>query len=213
MITLTTVFTNSISPTISHWSYILNMTKSSISGKLTALAIFTSMVLTGCGMQSAPEPRVDLDRVMSIAGETMNSFDARATGVNEANAMNEFSVLLGYDLNDAQPPLYDGQIGVAAQEDGSLMGFNDADGSSTREDGEQELFKVEVDTENNRLLASSEGAVQEGGFSMGGLFMGMMLGNMLSRQRTAGVNPATRKATPASSARSRAGSGSHSVGK
>ena len=189
------------------------MTKSAFSGKLTALTLFTSMVLTGCGMQSAPEPRVDLDRVMTIAGETMNSFDARATGVDESNAMNEFSVLLGYDLNDAQPPLYDGQIGVAAQEDGSLMGFSDADGNATQESGEDELFKVEVDTENNRLLASSEGAVQERGFSMGGLFMGMMLGNMLSRQRTSGVNPAARKATPASSARSRAGSGSHSVGK
>ncbi len=189
------------------------MTKSAFSGKLTALTLFTSMVLTGCGMQSAPEPRVDLDRVMTIAGETMNSFDARATGVSESNAMGEFSVLLGYDLNDAQPPLFDGQIGVAAQEDGSLMGFNDADGNTTQESGEDELFKVEVDTENNRLLASSEGAVQERGFSMGGLFMGMMLGNMLSRQRTSGVNPAARKATPASSARSRAGSGSHSVGK
>lgn len=190
------------------------MTRSAIGGKLTAIALFSSMVLAGCGAQSVPEPRVDLDRVMNIAGETMNSFDARASDVNEENAMNEFSVLLGYDLNDAQPPLYDGYIGVAPQEDGSLLGFNDTDSDSTYDSGEDELFKVEVDTENNRLLASSEGVVQEGGgFSMGGLFMGMMLGNMLSRQRSAGVNPASRKAGPAPSARSRSGSGSHSVGK
>lgn len=190
------------------------MARSPISGALPAIALFSSMVLAGCGVQSTAEPRVDLDRVMSIAGETMNSFDARASGITEENAMNEFSVLLGYDLNDAQPPLYDGEIGVAAQEDGSLLGFSDSDNNRSYDSGEDELFKVEVDTENNRLLASSEGVVQEGGgFSMGGLFMGMMLGNMLSRQRTAGINPASRKATPAPSARSRAGSGSHSVGK
>lgn len=191
----------------------MNTTKSTTSGKLVAASLFSCMVLAGCGMQAAPEPKVDLDRVMSIAGETMDSFDARATGVSAANAMDEFSELLGYDLNDALPPLSDGQIGVAPQEDGSLKGFDDVDGDAVFDSGEDELFKVEIDTENNRLLASSEGVVHEGGFSMGGLFLGMMLGNMLSRQRSAGINPASRRATPNAGARSRAGSGSHSVGK
>lgn len=193
------------------------MTRTFTGGRLLSIALFTSIVLAGCGVQSTPEPRVDLDRVMSIAGNTMDSFDARASEVTEENAMEEFSVLLGYDLNDAQPALYDGQIGVSPQADGSLLGFDDLDGDSDLDGGEDELFKVEVDTENNRLLASSEGVVQESGFSFGGLFMGMLLGNMLSRQRTAGVNPASRGAgarqTAAPSARSRAGSGSHSVGK
>ena len=53
--------------------------------------------------------------------------------------------------------------------------------------------------------------------------MGMLLGNMMSRQRMTGANPASKKATPrarkaapakkGNTMRSRAGSGSHTSGK
>jgi hypothetical protein len=65
--------------------------------------------------------------------------------------------------------------------------------------------------------------VRESGFSGSGLIMGMLLGNMMSRQRATGTNPAAKRATPKrsaskskssfGSAKSRVGSGSHSSGK
>lgn len=157
----------------------------------------------------------DLDQALNVAAGSLNTFENSA-GVTEENAMDKFATNYARDLNSSQPPLIPGTIGVEAQPDGSFKAFSDTNNNAIKDADEKEVFDLEVDKENNRLLASDETAVRESGFSGSGLLMGMLIGNMLSRQRVSGANPAARKATPRSayrSARSRAGSGSHSRGK
>ncbi len=86
------------------------------------------------------------------------------------------------------------------------------------DDKEDLLFKIEIDGENARIIASSSsGAINEHNFSGTGLLTGYLIGSMLSRQGRAGVNTqalASKKpVTAATAARARAGSGSHSKGK
>lgn len=155
-----------------------------------------------------------LDQALGIASGTVKEFENTAD-VNENNAMEKFAAKYGSDLNSAQPPLNANPIGVESQANGAILSFDDVNSNGIKDSGEKELFTMEVDSENKQLIASTEGESRQSGFSGSGLLMGMMIGNMLSRQRATGTNPAARKATARGtpSARSRAGSGSHSRGK
>ncbi len=179
--------------------------------------ICSAVLLAGCEKKSAT---ADLDRVLGVTSESLTKFENTSSDVNNDNVMDKFSDTYAKDLNATQPPLNAGPIGVNSQADGSLLGFDDKNNNKIKDAGEKDLFKMEVDTENNRLVASSEGEVREQGFSGSGLLMGMLIGNMLSRQRATGARPATRRATPkratsskSNSFKSRSGSGSFSRGK
>ncbi len=182
-----------------------------------------AFALTACGEKSAT---ADLDRVLGVASNSMTSFESKNTSnlaaLNEGNVMDKFSSNYAAELNASQPPIHKGTVGVKSQKDGSFAGFDDKNKNGVKDEGEEDIFKLEVDTENNRLVASNDGEVRESGFSGSGLLMGMLIGNMLSRQRATGANPAARRATPRKSAsksnafknaKSRVGSGSHSSGK
>ncbi len=167
------------------------------------------------GSKSGGTSHADLDQVLNVASGTFGSFENRED-VNKDNVMDKFASSYTQNLNSTHPAIHAGAIGVEAKSDGSFGAFSDDNNNMTKDEGEQELFKLEVDSENNRLIASDETEVRESHFSGTGLLMGMLIGSMLSRQRATGTNPAARKATPKSahkSARSRAGSGSHTSGK
>ena len=155
-----------------------------------------------------------LDQALGIASNTFNEFE-NTPEVNESNVMDKFTAKYNENLNAAQPPMNANPIGIIPQADGALLSFDDTNSNGVQDPGEKDLFKMEVDGEGNRLIASTEGEARESGFSGSGLLMGMLIGNMMSRQRTTGTNPAARKATAkgSPSARSRSGSGSHSRGK
>ncbi len=180
--------------------------------------ICSTILLAGCEKKSAT---ADLDRVLGVTSESLTKFENTSSEVNKDNVMSKFSETYAKDLNATQPPLNAGPIGVNSQADGSLLGFDDKNNNKIKDAGEKDLFKMEVDTENNRLVASSEGEVREHGFSGSGLLMGMLIGNMLSRQRATGASPASRRVTPkraattakSNSFKSRSGSGSFSRGK
>ena len=173
-----------------------------------------AVVLTDKDGSSSGATTAQLDRALGIASDTMTGFEG-TEGVNESNAMDKFAVKYNENLNSAQPPMNTNPIGVSPQADGALLSFDDANSNGIQDAGEKDMFKMEVDGENKRLVATTEGESREGGFSGSGLLMGMLIGNMLSRQRATGTNPAARKATAkgSPSARSRSGSGSHSRGK
>jgi len=186
--------------------------------------ICSGLVLTACDQKKSAT--ADLDRVLGVASDSMVSFESKNSSnmdaLNEGNVMDKFSSSYATNLNASQPPIHSGPVGVKSQKDGSFAGFDDKNSNGIKEEGEEDLFKLEVDTENNRLVASDNGEVRESGFSGSGLIMGMLLGNMLSRQRATGANPAAKRATPKraaskkssfGSAKSRVGSGSHSSGK
>ncbi len=186
--------------------------------------IFSALALTACDQKQSAT--ADLDRILGVASDSMVSFESKNSSnmetLNKDNVMDKFSTNYASNLNASQPPIHSGPIGVNSQTDGSFAGFDDKNNNGVKDADEKDLFKLEMDTENNRLVASNEGEVRESGFSGSGLIMGMLIGNMLSRQRSTGANPAARRTTPKrsskpkssfGSAKSRVGSGSHSVGK
>lgn len=178
-----------------------------IVGVAVAGALFTGK--GGSGASTA-----QLDQALGIASSTVKEFED-TTDVNQSNAMEKFAAKYNTGLNSAQPPISANPIGVESQANGAILSFDDENSNGIRDEGEKDLFTMEVDSENNRLVATTEGESRDTGFSGSGLLMGMMIGNMLSRQRATGTNPAARKATARGtpSARSRSGSGSHSRGK
>ena len=156
------------------------------------------------------------------------------SAINKENVTGAFSQIYADQLNKDPQLAHLRPIGVIANQDGSFSAFTDKNQNRVKDPDEKELFKLEADTKNGRLVASNEKAVAEQphSFMGSGFFMGMLLGNMLSRQRMTGANPASRRATPrprksssafkksssgfrrtSPSARSRAGSGSFSSGK
>jgi len=186
--------------------------------------IVGAFALTACDQKKSAT--ADLDRILGVASDSMVSFENKNSSsmesLNQGNVMEKFSSTYASELNARVPPIHSGPIGVKPQSDGSLAGFDDKNNNGIKDADEKDLFKLEVDTENNRLVASNEGEVRESGFSGSGLIMGMLLGNMLSRQRATGANPAAKRSTPKrsaatksafGSAKSRVGSGSHSSGK
>lgn len=172
------------------------------------------------------EDDIDLNVVLDITVDTLESFqqkfdlqktEEQATP-DDDQVFIQFAEVLSDNYNKTQPKLIESQIGVSPQADASLLAYSDTNLNSVLDDQEDLLFKIEIDGENARIIASSRsGAVNEHHFSGTGLLAGYVIGSMLSRQSRAGVNTqnlASKKpVTAASAARARAGSGSHSKGK
>lgn len=188
------------------------MKKISMSASVATIVSALSMLLVSCGGGGTPVP--DLDQALEIAAVSLNHLeDSGRSDINEENVMKEFAIIYTNNLNAAQPAMHTSQLGVAAQADGAFGVFDDKNSNKELDSDEKELFKVEVDEVNGRLIASAESYVRDRGFSGGGLLMGYLIGSMMGRQRSAGVNPGSKKASPKMSAKQRAGSGSHSRGK
>ncbi|NSX56187.1 hypothetical protein [Parasulfitobacter algicola] len=144
------------------------------------------------------------------------------TGELPAENMTEFTEYFASILN-ADPRFYDQPLGLSMKEDASFLAFADKNVNNVQDDGEGDVFTVEIDSENNRLIATDvAGNSSDLRFSGTGFLAGALIGSMLSRQRAAGVTPGSfndRKTTPRSSykapssARSRARSGGVGTGK
>lgn len=175
---------------------------------------------------AAANDDIDLNIVLDITVDTLDSFQKKLdlpskdeqTTADDDQIFIQLAEVLGDNYNQAQPKLIESQIAVSPQSDASLLAYADTNLNSVLDEKEDLLFKIEIDGENARILATSQsGAVNEHGFSGSGLLAGYLIGSMLSRQGRAGVNTqalASKKpVTAAAAARSRAGSGSHSKGK
>jgi len=178
---------------------------------LVAVA-FIYVFLNGDQRESASTAQ--LDQVLGIASNTVKDFENTAD-VNQDNAMEKFAVKYNEGLNAAEPPIHSSTLGTVAHQNGSLLSFDDLNSNGIQDEGENSLFMMEVDSENKQLVATDREESRSSGFSGSGLLMGMMIGNMLSRQRATGTNPAARRTTARGtpSARKRSRSGSHSRGK
>ncbi len=197
------------------------------------IAIFSSIIfLSGCENNNYAKTNIDLDRVLVVTSDTLQSYDKIISKNANPDTDQVFWGLaekLAVNYNNTQPKIYEGNIGVIPQKDASLLAYVDSNANNTLDRGTEELlYKIEIDGENARIIASSNsGEVQEQGFSAGGLMTGFLIGSLLSRQSSAGVNRSTlankktvsrqqasqARAKASSSARSRAGSGSHASGK
>lgn len=188
------------------------MKKFSMSATIAAFVSALSILLVSCGGGGTPIP--DLDQALEIAAVSLDQFEASGrSDITEENAMNEFALVYTNNLNAAQPVMHTNQLGVQPQADGAFGVFDDKNSNKEIDSDEKELFKVEVDEVNGRLIASAESYVRDRGFSGSGLLMGYLIGSMMGRQRGAGANPSSKRSSPKMSAKQRAGSGSHSRGK
>lgn len=167
------------------------------------------------------EDDIDLNAVLDVTMDSLYAFDEGVAGQENLDADTtflEFSEMLQEDYNRSEPSLYKTAIGVSPQTDASLMAFEDPNGNSMKDAGEEALFMIEIDGENSRIIASSRsGAVNDHHFSGTSLLTGYLIGSLLSRQKMSGMNTSnlsSKKPVSASNAaRARAGSGSHSRGK
>lgn len=169
---------------------------------------------------------IDLNRVLDITVDTLHAFQqkldeqkaATQNTPDDDQVFIDFADALGDNYNKAQPKIIETKIGVNPQSDASLLAYSDANLNLVLDDKEELLFKIEIDGENARIIASSRsGAINEHHFSGTSLLAGYLIGSMLTRQGRAGVNTKTlaskKPVTAAAAARTRAGSGSHSKGK
>jgi len=162
---------------------------------------------------------IDLNLVLDITVETLHSVSERTIeGSDTELAFLELAETLAIDYNKSVPALYTSSIGVSPQEDSSLLAFDDTNNNKALDENEILLFKIEVDGEKARIIASSRsGAVNDHHFSGTSLIAGYLIGSMLTRQRGAGVSSKSlaskQPVTSRAAAKARAGSGSHSKGK
>ena len=96
------------------------------------------------------------------------------------------------DVLNAEPKFYEQTLGLEVMEDATFLGFADANANGIQDDGEGKVFTVEIDEENNRLIATDVAGNSSGlRFSGTGFIAGALIGNMIGRQRAAGVSKAS----------------------
>ena len=201
---------------------------------IAALGFFLTLLL-GCGSNAQVEV-IDLNRVLDIMQKTLDDnqatrgaeFQGKGEDPEAQKAfMQSFNEQYAENLNAAK--LMSQPIGTSVQADGSISGFVDPNRNMNQDAGEKQLFKVELDAERNRLIATDtqNGYHRDHGFSMSGLMVGMLIGHMLSGQRSAGITGSrfsNMKMSPKNyhssavqqartSARAKSGSGSFARGK
>lgn len=166
---------------------------------------------------------VNLTQVLQRSALAMESYDKYLKKNNIDKASDKQLEQLNNYLQTAmnRPPLQDGLL-VATRlgKDAKFTGVTDANTNGIADPDEKKLFTLEIDGQNKRLIATdSDGAGTSRGFSGMGFVAGALIGSMLGRQRSAGINPSSfsnRKLTsPAAynTARSRARSGGLRRGK
>ncbi|MFQ6550952.1 hypothetical protein AAD018_001235 [Aestuariibius insulae] len=177
--------------------------------------------MDGTGTQSA-----DLGQVLDRTEFAINEYQGYLAdnGIEEVGQENldEFTGFMVTMMN-VDPRFYDETLGVDLMQDATFLGYADTNANGVKDAGEDKVFTVEIDEENQRLIATDVAGNSSGlRFSATGFLAGALIGNLISRQRSAGVSKASfnnRNVTPRSSyrppssARTRARSGGVGVGK
>ena len=168
--------------------------------------------LWGCSSEENSAEIVDLDGVLSRLDDTISgdiNIDMQDTqDIGEPQSApdkpfitpveqeddaktQQFLTQFANKLNEGD--LSSKKIGVALNDNGVIEGFADEDGDQQKAPTEQTLFDIEIDAENNRVIASQEAEGdtyhREHSFFPGGFFTAYLLGTMLSRQGMMGGGP------------------------
>ncbi|MFY0680702.1 MAG: ATP-dependent metallopeptidase FtsH/Yme1/Tma family protein [Thalassovita sp.] len=134
---------------------------------------------------------VDMGQVLDRTEFALTQFEGhldenKITEVSD-NQVDQFSGYLT-DVLNSEPRFHSAAFGINVQPDAKFLGFEDANDNGVKDDSETDLFTVEIDEANNRLIGTDMSGNSTGmGFSGSGFLTGMLIGNLLSRQRSAGV--------------------------
>ena len=175
--------------------------------------------------------KLDLDKVLNLTvpvivanAKASEKFNPQSDAEKERYANSFFwktADELTKTYNGSNPKIYEDNLGVLPGTAGNLIAYEDLNRNLKRDESEKNIFFIEVDGENSRIIATSRiGASSNASFPAGTLLAGYFLGRMFMMQ---GAIPGyknslsnrktvtTQKAM--SNARARAGSGSHRRGK
>ena len=159
--------------------------------KVVLAAGLAGVLLSGCFGGSEPGP--NLQAVMARTNAAFQAFENHLQKNNIQKAtdqhMGQFNVFLQRTMN-LQPELYKTAIATKLSKDATFEGFCDANANGQVDQGEKKLFKIEVDAANKRLIATDASGESTGrSFSGMGFLAGMLIGNLMGRQRAAGIAP------------------------
>lgn len=138
---------------------------------------------------------VDLGKVLDRTQHALASYN-KYLNKNKITEVKKEHVtkMTGYvhEVMNVQPVLHNNPIGVKMLKDASFEGFDDGNNNNIKDSGDKKLFRVEIDFEGKRLIASdSEGRGFTGSGLVTGLLGGMLMGRLMGNQRSAGVRPGT----------------------
>jgi hypothetical protein len=174
--------------------------------KQLKILLCLGLLTTFCGCQSTVVDVVDLNKVLDEFQATLTELDGKQAAAAKADGgdaeaeeqevvgievvdqeddakKEEFLSLFRTKLNAAK--LISKPIGVTLHESGTINGFADIDKDNVQDAGEKELFKIEIDDERGRVIASDGGGhYRDHRYRPSGFFTGYLLGSMLGRNRS-----------------------------
>ncbi len=185
---------------------------------LIGLAVVAYLGYTS--LQGSKPASADLGNVLDRTDYALTNYEvSNADGEVDEAEMEMFTSYLT-DVMNAQPVFYADPIGMNLGEDAMFTGYKDANVNGVQDSGEDNIFTVEVDVENERLIATDvSGNSVHHRYSGTGLVTGLLIGRLLSRQSAAGIrrgsfnNRSTTSRSSYSNARSRSRSGGSRSGK
>ena len=191
--------------------------------KYVMYGVIGAAVLGYLVLSDGKKANVDLTQVLNRSVVAMDKYDRflKQNKIEKATDehLNTLNDIFREELNKA-PALHNGLIATRLGKDAKFTGVDDSNGNKVADSDEKLLFTVELDSQNKRMIATdSAGNGTHQGFSGMGFIAGALIGSMLGRQRSAGINPSSfssrKLASPASynRARSRARSGGLRGGK
>ena len=183
-------------------------------GEMSMLKRFISILcvgglavgLWGCSSDESYVEVVDLDGVLNTFDDTLGVDLSQEIGEPQSAPNEPFIAPVEREddtktqqfLSQFADKLNEGSlsgknIGVALNDSGVIEGFADANADQQKDPTEPTLFDIEIDAENNRVIASQqvEGDTyyRDHSYFPGGFFTAYLLGTMLSRQSMMGMGP------------------------
>ena len=150
-------------------------------------AILWSLFGGGSSSSSIDLAKV-LDRTqIALKGFQENLNDNQVAELND-ETLGKLPGLLQHVMN-MEPHLHTAPIGVAVDKASTFQAFEDTNMDNVQDAGEGDLFKVEIDAEGKRLIASIPGGRSTASGMATGLLTGMLLGRLIGNQRSAGIKP------------------------
>ncbi|WP_411892611.1 hypothetical protein [Yoonia sp. SDW83-1] len=157
---------------------------------------------------SASEQTADLGQVLDRTEFVLTEYQGYLgeSGITDVTdqQMAEFTEFYTVVLN-SEPRFYGKTLGLEVMPDATFLGFADENANGVQDTDEGKVFTVEIDEANRRLIATDVAGNASGlQFSGTGFLAGALIGNLISRQRGAGISAASfnnRTATPRSNYR------------
>ena len=152
-----------------------------------ALASMIALTLTGCGGTSS----VDIKQVLIRTADTFDRFDRYMTRYSYKSMTPQLFAQLTIWLNqemNRSPALHAKRIATRINKNASIDGHSDHNGNGKVDAAEPRLFKIEIDTDKRRIIATAEGGSSYGYRPGYRSFMGgYLVGGLLGQQRRAGI--------------------------